>query len=162
MHWYIPTENETVNVGGTFFVNACLGEGNRHTEDPKKITCRACKALFEYPRTPGQTAAKLVQHIIDEQEEGRKSDFFVEVSCNGCDYDLDVFGWYESEELHVLVAKMIHFLSHVAYDHAYGTEVRVTRETTPMSVYQLNLGMGKPAQTTHEEKWRERMGLVSA
>ena len=156
MHWYIPTETETVGVGGTFFVNACLAEGSRGTEVPKKITCKACKALYAHPRTPGQTAAKLVQTIIAEQENGRQ-EYSVEVKCNSCDFDLDVFGWYESVELHDLVHRMIHFLGHVAYDHTYGADVLLTRQYTLMSVYELNLGLGKPALTMAEDKWRERV-----
>jgi ribosomal protein S27E len=159
MHWYIPTEVEDANEGGTFFQNACLREG-RHSEDPSKITCKGCAAIYAYPGTPAQMAAKLVQLIVAEQEEGRKSDFSIEVKCNSCESDVDVFGWYESVTQHVEVAKMIHFLGHVAYDHAWGSEVMVIRHYTPIPVYALNFAMGKPAQTDYEASWREREGLV--
>ena len=160
MHWYIPTPQEDANEGGTFYTNACHGDGSRHSETPKQVTCRACKALYAHPRTPELAAAKLYGLIIAEQEEGRKSDFSIEVKCNGCDSDLDVFGWYESVSVHNEIARTIHFLEHVAHDHAWGSEVLLVRHYTPVSVYELNYSMGKPAQTLHEEHWRADQGLM--
>jgi len=160
MHWYVPTQSEDANQGGTFYRNACGADGSRHTESPKKVTCRACKALFAHPNTPALSAAKLYVTVVAEQEEGRKSDFSIEVKCNGCDSDLDVFGWYESVEVHTLIARTIHFLEHVAHDHAWGSEVLFRRDYTPFSVYELNYGMGKHPQTLHEEHWREDNGLM--
>jgi hypothetical protein len=155
MHWYIPTNTVDANEGGTFFVNACSSDGQRHTEDPKKITCKVCKAIYRRPRTPIQAAAKVLQQVITEQEEGRKSDFFVTVQCNACPNDVDTFGWYESVEQHHEITKMINLLEHCAFEHVGGAEVLFIRHYTPMSVYELNLAMGKPAMTTHEERWRE-------
>jgi len=159
MHWYIPTETEAVGVGGTFFANACLAEGSRGTENPKKITCKRCKLIFAHPTTAAQAAAKLVQHVIAEQESGRQ-DYSIEVKCNSCDQDLDVFGWYESVEQHDLVRRAMHFLGHVAYDHAWGADVLLTRMYTFTTAYELNFAMGKATATMNEDNWRERNGLV--
>lgn len=155
MHWYIPTDTVDVNEGGTFYKNACSSDGQRHTEDPKKITCKMCKALYRRPLTPVQAAAKMIQRIVAEQEEGRKSDFQIEVKCNCCESDVDVFGWYESVEVHVDVTRMIHLLEHCAYEHVGGSEVLFIRHYTALSAYELNLALGKPAMTIHEERWRE-------
>jgi ribosomal protein S27E len=160
MHWYIPTQLEDANEGGTFYVNACLSEGVNHTETAKKVTCKKCKALYAQPNRPDLMAARLYSQIIAEQWLGREQDFSIEVKCNGCETDLDVFGWYESVTVHDQIARCLHFLNHVAYDHAWGTEVLMRRDYTPFSVYEVNYGMGKIAQTQHEEAWREREGLV--
>jgi len=160
MHWHIPTQLETPGVGGTFFVNACLSGNGNTTEDPKKITCKKCKSIYAFPHTPELTAAKLYSTIIAEQTLGREEDFTCEVKCNGCDYDLDVFGWIDEIRTSDLIARTLHFLEHIAHEHAWGTEVLIRRDYTPFSVYELNYGMGKPSQTQHEEAWRERMELV--
>lgn len=159
MHWHIPTQLETPHFGGTFYVNACLAHSDNHTEAPKKITCKKCKAIYAQPHTRELMAARLYSTIIDEQDEGRKSNFSTEVKCNSCDFDLDVFGWNESVTVHNEIARVLHFLEHIAYEHAWGTEVLIRRDYTPFSVYQVNYAMGKPAQTQHEEAWREREGL---
>lgn len=158
-HWYIPTQLETPGVGGTFYVNACLADSASHSESPEKATCKNCKAIYAHPHSPDLTAAKVYGIIIREQDLGREQDFSIEVKCNECDYDLDVFGWYESVSVHNEIARTLHFLEHIAHSHAWGTEVLFIRHYTPMSVYELNYGMGKPAQTQHEEAWREREGL---
>jgi len=161
MHWYIPTQLEDANVGGTFYVNACLADSVNHTETfDKKVTCKKCRAIYAQPSTPDLMAARVYSQIIAEQWLGREQDFSIEVKCNGCENDLDVFGWYESVSVHNEIARTIHFLNHVAYDHSWGTEVLFRRDYTPFSVYQLNYGMGKIAQTQHEEAWRERNGLA--
>jgi hypothetical protein len=154
MHWNIPTQVEAVTVGGTFYVNACLADSSSHTETMKKVTCKKCKALIERPSTPMTVAAKLIALVIEEQEKGRKLDFSIEVKCNSCENDVDVWGWYESVEMHVCMQKMVHFLDHVAYAHGLGSEVLFVRHYTPMSVYELNYGMGKASGTEHEKRWR--------
>ena len=160
MHWHVPTTLEDANEGGTFYTNACSASGQDHTESGKRVTCKKCKALYQYPNTPELTAAKFYQRIIAEQEEGRTDDFTVEVKCNGCDSDLDVFGWLDEAHAHDLIARTVHFLNHVAHEHAWGSEALIVRYYTPYTAYELNYGMGKPAQTQHEEKWREREGLA--
>lgn len=161
MHWSHPTAIEDANEGGTFFVNACFAEG-RASETHKAVTCKACKELLARPRTSTQMSARLVQKVIDLQEDGadRKDylDFFyVEVSCNACPADIDVSAWSSSVQLHLLVDMARHFLEHCAFEHMGGAEPVIKRVNAFASAYELNLAMGKPAMTMHEEAWRERV-----
>jgi hypothetical protein len=160
MHWHIPTELVDATEGGTFWQNACLADGARHTEDPKKITCRACKAIYAQPRNPRQASAKLLSRVFDEQEEGRKSDFQIEVICNSCESDLDVFGWLDGVDYRSMIEAGHHFLEHVAFEHGYGADVLIKRTYTEVSAYELNYAMQKQPATMHEEAWRAQMELA--
>jgi hypothetical protein len=164
MHWSHPTAIEDVHEGGTFYVNACFA-GGRGTETHKAVTCKDCKELLERPRSSTQLAARLVQRVIELQEEGDgKSDYFeqfyVTVTCNACPNDVDVSDWACEVRHHLLVEKARHFLEHCAYEHMGGAEPMIARQSSFASAYELNLAMGKPAMTMHEENWRERMGIT--
>jgi hypothetical protein len=161
MHWSHPTAIENANEGGTFFVNACFADG-RGSETHKAVTCKNCKELLVRPRSSTQIAARLVQTVIELQEEGadRKdyaNFFYVEVSCNACPNDIDVSTWSSSVQLHLLVDQARLFLEHCAFEHMGGAEPMVKRCYSVASAYELNLAMGKPAMTMHEEAWRERV-----
>jgi hypothetical protein len=158
MHWYIPTQVEDVNDGGTFWTNACLAEGSRHTEDPKKVTCRRCKALYEHPTNVSMAAAKLLQAVQAIQEDG---DYLVEVRCNACCLDLDV-SVALIDQSHDMVRHISRFLEHVAFEHMGGADVMLVRVQNFMSAYENNYSVGKIAMTDYEQEWRERMELVHA
>ncbi len=153
MHWYIPTLSVDVNEGGTFWTNACFGAGGRHTEDLKKVTCKACKALIEHPNAKQIAAALLRQKIVDTMDES--PDFHVTVGCNACDYDADTSEFtyihgYDS------IAILCDLFDHVAYEHMGGADVRFSVSISTFTAYELNYAMGKAPMTQHESNWRER------
>ena len=61
---------------------------------------------------------------------------------------------------HNSIARLAHFLQHVAHEHTGGSHVNLVRVQDWASAYENNYAVGKPAMTIHEEKWREREELV--
>ena len=159
MHWSIPTQHEDATVGGPLFVNACLADGNSRTETGKKATCKNCKALFQHPPTVQIAAAKLRWDIIAIQEEGK---YYPRLSCDSCVSDVDVSDFINDPNAHDQIARLSHFLEHVAYEHMGGAHVHLVRVQTWATAYDNNYAVGRPATTMHEERWREEHGLVAS
>lgn len=152
MHWQVATAVRDNNAldNRAFVVNACQKEG-ASTQEVKKVTCKVCKPLTKSPRTPEQVAALLYNRVVTE-----KSDFWVTLDCNGCDCDAVDTQEFTYEPQWVSIGRILKLLGHVAHDHALGTELVYSRHEAPWSVYQLNLALGVPSRTQHEENWRVR------
>lgn len=159
MHWQVATAVRDNNAqdNSAFTVNACGKTGAGH-QSPKKVTCKACKPLIEHPRTPEQVAALLYNRVVTDTE---KSDFWVSLQCNGCDCSPLDCSMFTYDPQWVSIGQIITLLGHVAYDHAFGTELVYSRHEAPFPVYSLNFALGKTAGTEHEENWRVRTGLVA-
>jgi hypothetical protein len=153
MHWHVPTQDEDRDQTGTFWVNACLQAGNA-TETLKKVTCKPCKALVEYPNTKQLLAARMLNEYLTAAE---KVDYFefgmVSFECNACTQDLDLSDAVY-EHSHLMIKRIIGFLDHCAYAHMGGAEVTKVVKTAMVPAYALNYAVGKQAMTTHEERWR--------
>ena len=153
MHWQLATEVRDVNAqdNSAFTMNACGREGNG-TQVIKKITCKSCKPQAASPRTPTQVANLLYQRALAANA---TEDTWATIACNGCTGCADVdTSMFEFDAQWVSIGKIISLLGHVAYDHAFGTEIDFVLHTTPFSVYELNFAVGKPAQTEQEDRWR--------
>lgn len=155
MHWQIATAARDVNAqdNSAFTINACQREG-KGTQVLKKVTCKTCKPLITQPRTPEQVAAVLYNQALTKTD----NEHWVTIRCNNCESCAEVDSQeFTYEPQWQSIGRIITLLGHVAYEHAFGTEVRMCVQYAPFSVYELNLAIGKVAQTTHEEKWRERV-----
>jgi len=152
MHWYIPTLSIDVNEGGTFWTNACLASGSRHTESPDKVTCKACKALIAHPDTK-ILAAALLRARIERDQESR--DFQVRVGCNCCDYEADTsdLGYIHG---HDSIAILCDLFDHCGYEHMGGADVTYSLTVEAFTAYELNYAIGKAPMTQSEANWRQR------
>jgi len=152
MHWSIPSQVEDVNEGGTFYFNACFSDG-KHTETLKKVTCKTCKHRIALPTTTAEAAALIYTRISTMLEDG---DCWATLTCNACPDDVDVSNLLY-EETHIMMHSLVHFLEHCAFEHIGGAEPIIGRHYAPLSAYQVNLALNKPAMTDHETRWRERV-----
>lgn len=154
MHWKIATAVRDQNAAdnSAFTFNACMREG-AGTQALKKVTCKVCKPLIEQPRTPEQVAAVLYQRVLSETTDA----VWVTLGCNACDCEPVDTQEFTYEAQWVSIGKIVRLLGHVAYDHAVGSEVIVSRHECVFSVYQLNLALGKQPLNNHEDAWRQRV-----
>jgi hypothetical protein len=158
MHWFIPTMTEDARQGGAWWTTACLADAapGRTTENPKKITCKRCKAIYANPHTPAIMAARLWQHVTSLQEQNEW--VMIKVECERCESDVDVSEMLYGDTLASL-EKFNHLLEHCAFEHMGGADLQVSRVETWATSYEVNYGMRKDAMTEHEQKWRDRMEL---
>lgn len=158
MHWQLATEVRDVNAAdnSAFTINACSRTGNA-TQVIKQVTCKVCKPLTKSPQTPTQVANLLYQKAVAVNA----TDDWATIHCNGCEGCNSISSEeFEYEAQWVSIGKITTLLGHVAYDHAFGTEVQFSVHTVPFTVYELNWALGKAPQTQHEEDFRERNGWV--
>jgi hypothetical protein len=159
MHWQIASAVRDRNAvdNSAFTFNACQQSGNS-TQVLKKVTCKVCKPLIAQPRTPEQVAALLYYRAVSETD----NEHWVTFECNGCECQGVDSQEFTYEPQWVSIGRLITLLGHAAHDHSMGTEVVLSRHETPLSVYELNLALGVPSRTDHEERWRQRPAVRDA
>lgn len=157
-HWDLASTSLTVpDLQDTFHFNACLHEG-AGTAELKKVTCKQCRTLTEFPRTPLQAANLLRAKMQERTQEATKSLTFcwVTASCNSCtEHEVGLNDLTYTPE-YLAIAKIIGFLQHCAFDHMMGAEPIVRVDYDALPVYSVNMAMGKQAATQAEIAWRER------
>lgn len=149
MHWQLTVNQVNVNTSEPLTINACLHEG-RGTDALKKVTCRTCKEKIAAPATLLQ-AANLYWHHIERIQE--KSDFHAALVCNACLEEFDAIN-AQYQDPQERIGRLMSFLTHCAYDHSLGAEPMLSAVWAPLSIYELNRAIGKPAATEYEAKWR--------
>lgn len=155
MHWQIATAVRDMNAADNsvpFTITACRREG-ASTQELKKVTCKVCKPLISQPRSTEQVANVLFARAVQATD----NDHWVTFHCNGCDCSPIDSQEFTYEPQWVSIQRLVTLIHHAAHDHYLGTEVCMSVHTTPLSVYELNLAVGKEPGTMHEEKWRERV-----
>lgn len=162
MHWDLASATLSASNGeDTFHFNACLREG-AGTNVLKKVTCRSCAPLVEFPRTPLQAANLLYARMLERSQEVTKSPTFcwVTAQCNACT-DREV-GLNELTYMpeHQAMSKLMGFFTHCAFDHSLGAEPIVRVDYDGISVYAVNLAMGKDSATEAEASWRAHLEVV--
>lgn len=159
MHWHVPTSHEDATEGGTFWTTACLVPGSK-TEDPKKVTCKVCKAYLLHPSTPAMAAARVITKLQAIADADTYNEHVVEVGCGACSMTVDTSAW-EYEPRHDLLQRIMNLFEHIAFEHMMGAELAISVTKFEFSAYELNYAVGKASATMHEQAWRERNDLAA-
>jgi hypothetical protein len=160
MHWDLASATVSAsNEAETFHFNACLREGAA-TSELKKVTCKSCKPLTEFPRTPLQAANLLWTRMRAHHVQDPKSQTFsfVITECNTCTHEMGLNELSYVPE-HQAVNMLMNFLNHCAYEHG-GSEPIIRVDFDGINNFPLALAMGLPARTDAEVKWRKSLEVV--
>lgn len=154
MHWSIPTAVADVNFGGTFTINACQRTGAGRLA-LKKVTCKECKYLIEHPQTPNQAAALLYAQLKDSPDT-----YMYHIKCEDCDENIDTIV-FKDEEPYVSIGRILTFLGHAAFDHAFSCQVQIVRTEVVLTRYALALAIGKEPVSQAEMDYRAAHQLAA-